>query len=122
MTNKKIKIIDAKVEDIVANEPSGSDSGKNSSVPTLETRLQKAFSNDNIKILLITDRIYDPNTFEISQGIKLEVNGAEVKMKWNVEIADKHQKATGTPSEDIVYNAVVGTLTAWGTCRMVVVE
>jgi len=109
MTKKKLKIVGVKDTHTESNDPA---------VPSLEYRLQSTFTNDKIKVLLITDRIYDPTTFEASQGIKLDVNGVEVKMKWNVEAASQHQSATGISSEDIIYNAVVGTLTAWGTCRM----
>jgi len=113
MTKKKLKIVDMEDKDINTD---------NSPAPSLESRLQSTFTNDKIKVSLITDRMYDSNTFEASQGIKLDVNGVEVKMKWSVEAASQHQSATGISSEDIIYNAVVGTLTAWGTCRMTIVK
>jgi hypothetical protein len=113
MTKKKLKIVDIEDTNTESNTPAA---------PSLESRLQGAFINDKVKVSLITDRMYDPSTFEASQGIKLDVNGVEVKMKWSVETANQHQKATGISSEDIIYNAVVGALTAWGTCRMTIVK
>ena len=113
MTKKKLKIVDIEDTNTESNDPAA---------PSLESRLQSAFTNDKVKVSLITDRMYDPSTFEASQGIKLDVNGVEVKMKWSVETANQHQKATGISSEDIIYNAVVGALSAWGTCRMTIVK
>jgi hypothetical protein len=122
MTKKKLKIVDVEDKNASIEDTNNKKEYNDSIASTLESRLQTAFSNDKIKVLLITDRIYDPNTFEVSQGIKLDVNGVEVKMKWSVETANQHQKATGISSEDIIYNAVVGALTAWGTCRMTIVK
>jgi hypothetical protein len=122
MTKRKLKMIDMKNKNMNIEDTSDKKETGDSPVPSLESRLQSAFSNDKIKVLLITERIYDPNTFEASQGIKLDVNSVEVKMRWSVETANQHQTATGISSEDIIYNAVVGALTAWGTCRMTIVK
>jgi hypothetical protein len=122
MTKRKLKMIDMKNKNMNIEDISDKKETGDSPVPSLESRLQSAFSNDKIKVLLITERIYDPNTFEASQGIKLDVNSVEVKMRWSVETANQHQTATGISSEDIIYNAVVGALTAWGTCRMTIVK
>ena len=122
MTKRKLKMIDMKNKNMNIEDTSDKKETSGSPVPSLESRLQSAFSNDKIKVLLITERIYDPNTFEASQGIKLDVNSVEVKMRWSVETANQHQTATGISSEDIIYNAVVGALTAWGTCRVTIVK
>lgn len=122
MTKKKLKIVDVEDKNASIEDTNNKKEYNDSVASTLESRLQTAFSNDKIRVLLITDRIYDPNTFEVSQGIKLDVNGVEVKMKWSVEIANQHKKVTGISSEDIIYNATVGVLTGWGTCRMTIVK
>lgn len=121
MTKKKLKIIDIENKDMSIEDTNKKESPE-ATAPSLESRLQSAFVNDKIKVLLITDRMCDPNTFEASQGIKLDVNGVDVKMRWSVEAANQHQIATGISSEDIIYNAVVGALSAWGTCRMTIVK
>lgn len=89
---------------------------------TIEARLQEAFPLEQIRVVTVTDRIVDPKTFDVMQGIKLNVNGRDIKMKWDVNAAAQHQSATGVSFEDIVVNAVVGTLTAWGTCRMTIIQ
>lgn len=89
---------------------------------TVEQRIQEAFPREVISGLVITQPMSDHETFETFQGIKLNINGQDLRLRWNTDVATQHQSTSGASFEDIIVSAVIGTLTAWGTCRMVILK